>query len=224
MIALVIANGAVAGVGLLRRIAAANPAEETLVLAADGGALVAESLGLRPDVVVGDGDSLSAADAERMRAAGTELISHPRAKEESDTELAARLAVARGATRLWIVGALGGSRFDHALANVLLLALPELAAVDAALADGLTTVRLVGAPSPSSIEINGDPGDWVSLLPLTDRVAGVSTNGLAFPLHGEELVQGPTRGLSNELTGALASITVRGGRLAVIHTRREVEP
>ena len=224
MIALVIANGAVAGAELLRRIAADNPGEETLVVAADGGALVAESLGLRPDVVIGDGDSLSTADGERLRAAGAELISHPRAKDESDTELAARLAVARGATRLWIVGGLGGPRFDHALANVLLLALPELAAVDAVLSDGLTTVRLVGGPNRSSIEVQGDPGDFLSLLPLTDRVVGVTTEGLAFALRDEDLVQGPTRGLSNELTGRLASITVRAGRLAVIHTRHEVEP
>ena len=224
MIALVIANGAVAGAGLLRGIAVAKPGEETLVVAADGGALVAEALGLRPDVVIGDGDSLPAADAERLRASGAELISQPRAKDESDTELAARLAVARGATRLWIIGGLGGPRFDHALANVLLLALPELAAVDAVLSDGLTTVRLVGRPNPSSIEVQGNPGDWLSLLPLSDRVAGVSTDGLAFALRDEDLVQGPTRGLSNELTGALASITVRGGRLAVVHTRREVEP
>jgi thiamine pyrophosphokinase len=194
-----------------------------LVIAADGGALVADSLGLHPDIIIGDGDSLPAADAERLHAAGAELISHPAAKDASDTELAARLAVERGATRLWILGALSGPRFDHALANVLLLCLPDLAALDAALFDGLTMVRLVGEPGSASTEIHGAEGDWVSLLPLSERVDGVTTDGLAYPLTAEALAQGPTRGLSNELTGAIGRVTVSAGRLAVIHTRRDAE-
>jgi len=61
----------------------------------------------------------------------------------------------------------------------------------------------------------------VSLLPLSEQVVGVTTGGLAYALSGATLRQGPTLGLSNELAGERASVSVERGRLAVIHTRRE---
>jgi thiamine pyrophosphokinase len=208
---------------LIAQIKGGHPETETLVVAADGGALVAESLGLRPDVVVGDFDSLPPSDADRLRSSGVELIGHPAEKDESDTELAVRTALERGATTIWILGGLGGPRFEHSLANVLLLALPELSGADAALSDGLTTVRLLDGAHRRSLELRGDAGDWISLLPLSEQVSGVATDGLAYPLGQETLAQGPTRGLSNELSGTVATVAIATGRLAVIHTHREAE-
>ena len=66
----------------------------------------------------------------------------------------------------------------------------------------------------------GGTGDFVSLMALSVRVEGVTTDGMKFPLRDETLLQGPTRGLSNEMTGGSATVTRRSGRLAVIHTRR----
>jgi thiamine pyrophosphokinase len=187
-----------------------------LVIAADGGLLKAEAAGLQADVVVGDGDSLSAEKLAELRAAGVEVRLYPPEKDESDTELAVREAVARGAERVEIVGGLGGQRFDHALANALLLASPDLGA-DVALVDGPTTVRVV----TDELGIDGRRGDYVSLLPLSEEVVGVTTAGLAYPLSDATLRQGPTLGLSNELTSERATVRVERGRLAVIHTRRQ---
>ena len=88
----------------------------------------ARALGLRVDLVVGDLDSVDAADLEAAVADGTEVERHPTAKDATDLELALDAAVARGATRVLVVGAHGG-RLDHFLANVLLLASPRFAAV-----------------------------------------------------------------------------------------------
>ena len=195
-------------------------AEPSLIVAADGGALKAERLGLRPDLVVGDGDSLPSEKAAQLRDSGVEVILHPIAKDESDTELAVREALARGASSLVLLGAFGGERVEHTVANLLLLALPELAGIEAALVDGASTVRVIGLGGPASIEIQGTPGDFVSLFPLSENVEGVTTDGLRFPLTGETLMQGPARGLSNELIGSSASVSTRSGRLAVIHTVR----
>jgi thiamine pyrophosphokinase len=192
-----------------------------LVVAADGGAMKAVALGLTPAVVVGDGDSLSQAAADRLRQTGADVIVHPVDKDESDTELAVREAVARGATSVVILGALGGPRIEHGVANLLLLTLPELAGIDASIADGSSTVRVIGASAGSDeIAIDGSIGDYVSLLPLSERVAGVATTNMRFPLEDATLIQGHTRGLSNELSATRGTVRLRSGRLAVIHTLR----
>jgi thiamine pyrophosphokinase len=194
-----------------------KPGDGTLVVAADGGLHVAEQIGLRPDIVVGDGDSLSPGVLDRLRREGVEVQLHPPAKDASDTELALREALRRGAKEIVIVGALGGVRFEHALANVLLLSLPELAGCDVRLVDGRSTVRLLG--DGQSLSLSVDDGELVSLLPLTERAEGVRTHGLRFPLDGEVLEQGTTRGLSNEIQAGAASVELGRGRLAVVQTR-----
>ncbi len=216
MRALIVADGdAPARDTLERHMGVARP---DLVVAADGGALKAATLGYVADVVVGDADSLAAQAIISLREQGIEVIVHPADKDESDTQLAVREALQRGATELVIVGAFGGARLEHTLANILLLTLPELDGVDAVLVDDRSTVRLATATRPVTIE--GSVGDFVSLLPLTETADGVSTDGLRFGLHDGALQQGPARGLSNELTGARASVSVGSGRLLVIHTTR----
>jgi len=218
LIAIVIADGAVPTRAALERHVDAAALADALIVAADGGARRALELGLTPDVIVGDGDSLPVATADELRASGIEFISHPPAKDESDTELAVREALRRGADRVVVVGAFGGGRLEHTLANVLMLAQPDLADVDIALIDDLSTVRVMGDGPPGTLDLHGSAGDFVSLLPLSERVEGVTTDGLAFPLRDEDLWQGPTRGLSNEMTSDSAAVTRRSGRLAVIHT------
>ena len=212
--ALVVADGDVAADEPL--LAPVDPAAR-LIVAADGGALKAERLGLLPDVVVGDLDSLGASEVDDLRRRGVEIQAHPADKDESDTELAVREAVRRGATAITIVGALGGIRFDHSLANVLLLASPAYAGIDVALVDAGTTIRAIQAPS--TLAIDGAAGDLVSLLPLSDAVRGVRTSGLAFPLADDVLVRGPARGLSNVMTGERATIEIGEGSLVAVHTR-----
>jgi len=194
-----------------------------LVIAADGGAIKALELGLLPEVVVGDGDSLPAHRAEELRNSGAEVIVHPAAKDESDTELAVREALSRGANRIWIVGALGGERLEHAVANLLLLSLPDLADVDARIIDGPSELRVIGHKGAAETQIDGSAGDYLSLLPLSDSVAGVTTHGLLYPLLDATLTQGPARGLSNELAAHSARVTTQRGRLDVIHTVRTKE-
>jgi len=188
-----------------------------LVVAADGGLRKAERLGLQPTLVVGDGDSLSPEELDGLAARGIELQLHPADKEQSDTELAVHEAVRRGARSVVVLGGLGGVRFEHALANLLLLAHPDLADCDIRVVDDRTTIRVVG--DGGTVEVTADAGRLISLLPLSQRVAGVRTGGLRFALDNEALDQGPTRGLSNEITGRDAWIRVGRGRLAVVQTR-----
>lgn len=196
-----------------------------LVIGADGGALKALAAGLRPDLVVGDADSLGPSGLAAVRAEGIPVELVDAAKDESDLELALAAAVARGAVRLVILGALGGPRFDHALANVWLLAHPALAGRQAVLLDGTTRVRLLAASAePAEADLAGRPGDLVSLFPVGADALGVTTDGLAYPLRDEPLRFGPARGLSNVRFGPLARVSLRSGRLLIVETHPTEEP
>lgn len=191
------------------------------VIAADGGAARLAKAGRRPDLVVGDMDSLSADDRGALERAGVAFEVHPHEKDQTDAELALDAAVQRGADEIVVVGAFAGPRLDHVVGNLLLLGHEDFAAIDVALVTERETFRsLLG---PGILELEGEPGDWVTLEPLTDLVRGIATDGLRFPLRHEELVRGSTRGVSNELTGRRGSVEVGEGLLLIaVTTRRSV--
>jgi thiamine pyrophosphokinase len=199
-----------------------------LIVAADGGARHAATLGVTIDAWVGDGDSLDAAGLAALEASGVPMQRASPHKDESDTELAVREALRRGASGVVILGGLGGTRIDHALANVGLLAMAELAGLPAIVLDSRSRIGLVRAPDPDggpvTRRLRGRVGDIVSLLPMGDGVTGVTTDGLAYPLADEPLPAGPARGLSNVRTAAEATVTVRTGLLLVVECPARLEP
>jgi thiamine pyrophosphokinase len=217
--AIIVANGDVPSrLDQLLELAVPDEDGPPLVIAADGGARKAAAIGLSPRIVIGDGDSLTEGDIARLRGQGIRVLLFPAEKDESDTELALREAVAAGARRIIVLGAFGGQRLDHSLANLALLALPEIEGRDVALTDGTTTIRLCGrADGPGELHVKGAPGDLVSLFPLDATVEGIVTAGLRYPLHDEPLRLGPSRGLSNELVETEAHVATRRGRLVVVH-------
>ena len=119
-------------------------------------------------------------------------------------------------------------RFDHALANVCLLALPDPAAAEVELLDATTKVRLLRGPDadgkPARMELAGAEGDLVSLLPQGGPAQGVTTHGLLYPLANEDLPPGPARGLSNVRMASAASVSLRRGTLIVVETRDKAKP
>ena len=184
-----------------------------LVIAADGGARHAAGLGRSIDLWVGDGDSLGAAGVEALRAAGIPTQLSPVDKDESDTELAVLAAAAAGALRMTILGALGGNRVDHAVANVWLLAHPALGDRRACLLDDRARIRLLPA---GRHDLGGRTGDVISLFAFGGDAEGLTTSGLRYPLTGEPLRSGSTRGLSNVRDAADAGIDIREGRILVV--------
>jgi len=198
------------------------------VVAADGGARHAAGLGVAIDAWVGDGDSLDADGLAALVAAGVPVERASPHKDESDTELAVRAALARGAHGVIVLGGLGGTRIDHALANIGLLGMPELAGRRAVVLDARSRISLVRAPDPRGGPITrslpGRIGDLVSLLPQGDGVVGVTTAGLAYPLANEPLPAGPARGLSNVRSAADAAVTLEAGLLLVVECPARLEP
>jgi thiamine pyrophosphokinase len=192
------------------------------VVAADGGARHADPLGLVIDRWVGDGDSLGEDGIAELEAAGVPIERARPDKDESDTELAVLAALAMGATALTVVGALGGPRVDHALANVGLLSMPALEYLGVRLLAADARVRRLRAPGldggATLLHLGGRVGDGVSLLPIGADAEGVTTHGLVYALRDEPLLEGRTRGLSNIRERSDASITLRRGQLLVVET------
>ncbi len=192
------------------------------IVAADGGLARARAIGLRPDVLVGDLDSLDPALLAAAEADGIPVRRAREDKDESDAELALLTAIERGATRITVLGAFGGPRLDHALANLWLLAHPALESAATVLLDEGSRVFLVQATDPAggrlTCALPGPVGATITLLPFGGDVAGITTAGLAYPLRDEPLTVGPARGLSNVRTGADAAVTVRSGRLLVVES------
>ncbi len=211
--ALIFANGRLAAGPLLRQTRAEMP--QALVIAADGGARLARSCGLAVDVVIGDMDSIDAQTLEELEEAGAQLLRHPPDKDETDLELALKWAMSQGISCLRVFGALGG-RLDQTLANVSLLALPQLRDCDVQLLDGSQRAWLL---RPGAHDLIGSTGDTVSLLPLHGPVRGIVSEGLRWELRDEALLPGPARGISNLLTGARASLRFAEGLLLIVHTQ-----
>ena len=138
-------------------------------------------------------------------------------KNETDTELAVQVALEQGAERITLLGGIGGERFDHTMANILLLAGFEM--VPLQIIDGPSTCWLLRGPGSTSIE--GSSGDLLSLLPLTGEAVGVRTTDLYYPLYGETLYFGKPRGVSNVLISERAEVLLELGLLLVIHTSKE---
>jgi thiamine pyrophosphokinase len=186
-------------------------ASARLVVAADSGVAAALAAGCRVDVVVGDLDSASPDTLRDAIDRGAEVERHPVAKNETDLELALGTARARGARDVLVLGA-GGGRLDHLLANALLLAAPGLAdlRVRARIGDAeVVVVRDVAV-------VAGRPGDLCTLLALGGPALGVTTEGLRYPLAGDTLYPGSTRGVSNELVAHHASVRLTGGVLVAV--------
>lgn len=184
------------------------------IIGADGGAAQAMAWGLTPDLVIGDMDSLAGPVRDALSRQGCQFIEHLRAKDETDLELALNHAAEQGAQEIVVLGALGG-RLDHLMANVLLLALPQLEGLSVRIADGDEEALLVRGGE--FVNIEGQTGDLVSLLPLGGDAQGVTTSGLAWPLAGDTLRFGLSRGVSNEMTGPVARVELQEGFLLVVH-------
>lgn len=177
-----------------------------LVVAADGGLRHAETLGVEVDAWVGDFDSSAglASDAPRE--------THPRAKDQTDFELALALAKARGATAATVWGAFGG-RFDHSLA----LALSALRETAGGFPVTLQSGDEAGYPllAGQQVAFEARPGQTVSVLAVDD-LRGLSISGLRWPLAGASVPSGSGWTVSNEAVGGMVTAGLSAGRALVL--------
>lgn len=191
---------------------------DDLLIGADGGTRHLQALGLTPDVLIGDFDSLSPDMIASLKMQGVETIRHSDHKDYTDLELALRLAAERGVKQALVFGAVG-ARWDQTLANLLLPAAAGLDQVEIRLIDGPQEVALLSGGG--SIQIHGHAGDTFSLIPIGGDAVGITTENLEYPLDGDTLNFGETRGVSNVLLAEKGSVSLQKGSLLCITIHKQ---
>lgn len=187
-------------------------ADADRVISVDGGSRMLAALGVTPHLAVGDMDSTPPELLTRYRETGVELFLHPARKDATDLELALELALNGKAGFITILGATGG-RLDHTLGNLLLLERCLERNTTARIMDDTQTVYL----TDGLLNLQGRPGDTLSIIPVGGDANGVTLTGLEYPLQDAHLPFGSSQGLSNVFSGEKACVRLRSGRLLVFH-------
>jgi len=207
--ALILANGEAPSKRLIQTLRK----NAAIFVCADGGADIAARLKLRPDIILGDLDSVFATTLKRFPHAKKIQIDD---QNSTDLEKAIAYLIETGYDRIVVVGA-EGKRLDHTIGNVGALAkFSDRASITLESDDG--TLRYVGRGT----EFEAKPGSTLSLIPLT-HCDGITTQGLQYPLNGESLELGVRDGTSNRVTSSPVRITVEKGNLLIYH-RHDVSP
>lgn len=203
MKALILGNGSLSDYDTIRR----KTAGCDLLICADGGLRHAEHMGLVPDILLGDMDSVSEIPAK------IETHTFPVRKDATDGELAVDYALDQGADEIILAG-FSGCRLDHTLTNISFLEKIADAGKTGIFLDDTNEIYWLQKENT----LAGKPGDLVSIVPLTN-LEGVTTTGLDYPLYDETLYFGKSRGVSNVMTGDTCTVTVRAGKGLLIKSR-----
>ncbi len=185
--------------------------EADFIICADGGAIHLKRMGIFPDVLAGDFDSIDNELFQYYAQKSVEIIKYPVEKDMTDTELAVEAVVERGYRDIVIIGGTG-TRLDHTLSNIFLLKKMLDRGVKGRVVNEQNEIFLIS----DSVEIMAREGYNLTLLPVTEKVEGITTEGLYYPLRGETIEMGSSRGVSNQFVADKAQVSITSGILAVI--------
>ena len=189
-----------------------------LVIAADSGLHTAQKLCLRVDAIIGDMDSVDENALAEAKSRGTKIIEHDRDKNFTDLHSALLYAAECGTKKIVVVTA-GGGRLDHQLGVIAAMFDPLLRQTQVeAIWDNEEIFALQG---PASCEFSAEVDDIVGLQAFSTTAMGISTTGLRWQLHNEQLANHETRGVSNEATEKRISVSLVAGQLLVIHQKKD---
>jgi thiamine pyrophosphokinase len=189
---------------------------EDVYVGADSGALFLLQQGIKPDIAIGDFDSVDEAELAFIQLHSKQLLScDPVMKDLTDTDMAFSWALDQNPQEIIMFGALG-TRFDHALANIHLLIKALNKPTVCTIIDSHNRIRLIN----QSVTIERTYRfSHVSLLPFTAQVTGISLHGFQYPLHEATLAIGQSLGISNRIVEPFGHIQIRQGNLLVIESK-----
>lgn len=185
-----------------------------LIICADGGAGHLRRMNLLPHVIIGDFDSLSTENQAYFADKGIQTISFPEKKDKTDSDLCLSFALEKGATDIILLG-VTGTRMDHTLANIMMMEQLAPKKISATIIDSHNEIHFV----TNTIELCGTPGDFLSLIPVSEKVTGVFLSGLEYQMENGCIKRGSSLGISNRFKNKTATIKINSGSLLVIKSK-----
>lgn len=181
-----------------------------LIISADGGARHLRALDICPHIMIGDFDSIHPDDNAFYLEKQIKTITFPPEKNQTDSELCVEWALDHKATDITLLG-VTGTRLDHTLANIFLLKKLAEKKIPARIINRNNEIHMV----TDFIELKGRPGNLLSIVPVTQKVTGITLKGLLYPLVNATMEMGSCLGVSNSFKGNLASVSLEKGILIV---------
>lgn len=207
---LIISNGTIENKDIL--INALDEAD--YVICADGGAKYFYDLDKNPDIIVGDLDSIDDKTLSIMKEKNIEFHRFPKKKDKTDTELAMDYAVEMGGREITLLGAIG-TRLDHTLGNIMLLRKLLKKGIKARIINSQNEIYIM----KDSLSLKGTENDYISLIPLTEVVKGVTLRGFEYETTNKDFVMDSSLGISNKIVKGKGEIEIKEGVCLVIKAR-----
>lgn len=205
--ALIISNGDLKDIDILKYY---NNVD--VVICADGGARHLYNRNLKPDIIIGDLDSLDGRILESYKNLAVKFEKHPTRKNMTDTELSINYAINIGAREIVLLGATG-NRLDHSIANVLILYRLAYENVNMTIIDSHNEIFVV----KNILKLRKKEGYFISIIPLVD--SKVTLKGFEYNTNSLEFKLGSTLGISNRIIDEEGLIQVDSGICLVIRSR-----
>ena len=196
------------------------------IVAADSGLAHCKEIGIEPTDILGDFDSLRNLELlEYYRQKGIPLREFPTRKDYTDTHLAVKYAIDLKAEEVTILGATG-TRYDHTLANISLLALLRDEGIDAQIVDAHNEIEILRGPAEKKYKKKYNrkgseteqKKEYFSIIAFSPEVTGIDEEGFSYPLHLAALYNKESIGVSNEIVEKEATLRLQSGYLIVMRT------
>lgn len=184
------------------------------IICADGGAVSVDKADIVPDIIIGDLDSIKSSILNKFITLNVEFKRYPEKKDFTDMELCLDYALSICASEVTIMGGTG-SRLDHTLANIFLLYFLLEKNIKGKIIDDNNEVYIIN----DVIELKQDEKEYVSIIPISNIVYGISTNGFEYETNKLNLKFGSARGVSNKLKKYTGKIQIDNGLCLIIKSK-----
>ena len=185
-----------------------------MIISSDGGARHLRMLNISPHVMIGDFDSINQDDLSFFKKKEIKILNFPLKKNHTDTELCVSYALEKKTSDITFLG-VTGSRLDHTLANIFLLKKLAKLNIEARIIDKHNEIFIV----TNFIELKGKPKELLSIIPVTQKVTGITLTGLEYPLKNASMQMGDSLGISNVFKKSVVSISIKSGVLIVTRSK-----